>query len=149
VTMVEPIVELILLSIAVASIAWTVTQEEIFREPREWCGERSSSAAWVLERKFFYVFTCEYCFSHWVTLFILVLTGFRLLVDDWRGYLLAFFVLPWLANQWMSIYRRLRVEIKMENALAKRAVKAAKADTADALEIDLANSSTPFRPHGT
>ena len=142
-TIAETIVELILLSIAVASIAWTVTQEEIFREPREWCGNRSQDAKSILERKFFYVFTCEYCFSHWVTLFILVLTGFRLLVDDWRGYILAFFVIPWLANQWMSIYRRLRVEIKKEDALAKRAVKAAKTDTADALDIDLAKRSTP------
>lgn len=136
-TIAETIVGLILLSLAVASIAWTVTQEEIFREPREWCADRSEKASSILERKFFYVFTCEYCFSHWVTLFVLVLTGFKLLVNDWRGYILAFFVLPWLANQWMSIYRRLRVEIKKEDALAKRAVKAAKADTADALDIDL------------
>ena len=127
-TMAETIVNLILLSLAVASIAWTVTQEEIFREPRELCAKRSESAASIFERKFFYVFTCEYCFSHWVTLFMLLLTGFRLVLDDWRGLLLAFFVIPWLANQWMSIYRRLRVEIKKENAIAKRAVKALKND---------------------
>jgi hypothetical protein len=47
------------------------------------------------------------------------LTQFRLLFDDWRGYILAFFLLPWLANQWMSIYRRLRVVIKHENLQAK------------------------------
>ena len=114
---------LIILSFAVASIAWTVTQEEIFREWREVCADRSESSTALLKRKFFYVFTCEYCFSHWVTLLILILTGFRLLVDDWRGYLLAFFVLPWLANQWMSLYRRLRVEIKKENLVAKNLKK--------------------------
>ncbi len=59
---------------------------------------------------------------------MLLLTGFRLVLDDWRGLLLAFFVIPWLANQWMSIYRRLRVEIKKENAIAKQAVKALKND---------------------
>jgi hypothetical protein len=29
-------------------------------------------------------FTCEYCFSHWVTLALMVMTGHRLLLDDWR-----------------------------------------------------------------
>jgi len=113
------IFQLIILSITVASIAWTVTQEEIFREPREYCEKKSEACKNFFRRKFFYVFTCEYCFSHWVTAFVLILTQFRLLLDDWRGYILAFFVLPWLANQWMSIYRRLRVGIKHENLQAK------------------------------
>ena len=115
----EQIYWLSILSIVVASVAWTVTQEEIFREPREYCEEKSRSCKNFFQRKFFYVFTCEYCFSHWVTLLILLLTSFRLLIDDWRGYILAFFTIPWLANQWMSIYRRLRVGIKHENALAE------------------------------
>jgi hypothetical protein len=122
----EQIFWLLLLSIAVASVAWTVTQEEIFREPREYCRRRSERGLSYVERKFFYVFTCEYCFSHWVTLFFLLVTGFRLGIDDWRGYVLAFFVIPWLANQWMSVYRRLRVEIKYENALAENEKKEAK-----------------------
>lgn len=110
---------LIILSMVVASIAWTVTQEEIFREWREMCEDRSKKCRTLFERKFFYVFTCEYCFSHWVTVLILILTGFRLLIDDWRGHILAFFVMPWLANQFMSIYRRLRVGIKHENLRAE------------------------------
>jgi hypothetical protein len=114
------IFSLVLLSMAVASVTWTVTQEEIFREPREWCEACSKNARSAVLRKFFYVFTCEYCFSHWVTLAVLLVTGFRLVYDDWRGSVIAFFVIPWLANQWMSIYRRLRVEIKKENAVAER-----------------------------
>ncbi len=110
---------LVILSMVVGSIAWTVTQEEIFREAREFCEDKSKNCGSLLKRKFFYVFTCEYCFSHWVAILILIFTGFRLLLDDWRGYVLAFFVLPWLANQWMSIYRRLRVGIKHENLQAK------------------------------
>ena len=110
---------LIILSMVVASIAWTVTQEEIFREWQEYCNERCDDCKSVPQRKFFYVFTCEYCFSHWITLLILLLTGFQLLIEDWRGYILAFFAIPWLANQLMSIYRRLRVGIKHENLLAK------------------------------
>ena len=121
--MAETVYSLILLSVAIASIAWTVTQEEIFREPREWCERKCRSARSIAVRKFFYVFTCEYCFSHWVTLAVLLITGFRLVYDDWRGSLIAFFVLPWLANQWMSIYRRLRVEIKHENELAEKVKK--------------------------
>lgn len=110
---------LVILSMVVASISWTVTQEEIFREWRDICQDKSKSCRTIIQRKFFYVFTCEYCFSHWVTIAVLALTGFRLLIDDWRGYVLAFFLLPWLANQWMSFYRRLRVDIKNENLKAE------------------------------
>ena len=115
----EQIFELIILSIVVASIAWTVTQEEIFGEFHEYCVKKHESSRSLPVRKFFYLFTCEYCFSHWVTIFMLLVTGFNLLFDDWRGYGIAFFVLPWLANQWMSIYRHIRVSIKYENTLAK------------------------------
>ena len=109
---------LVILSMVVGSIAWTVTQEEIFREWRDYCKDKSENCESTPQRKLFYVFTCEYCFSHWVTILILILTGFRLLIDDWRGYILAFFTIPWLANQFMSIYRRLRIDIKHEDALA-------------------------------
>jgi hypothetical protein len=114
----EQIFYLAILSMIVASIAWTVTQEEIFREWRDMCADKSKSCDMTLKQKFYYVFTCEYCFSYWVTVLILILTGFQLLIDDWRGYILAFFAIPWVANQWMSIYRRLRVGIKHEDALA-------------------------------
>ncbi|MEJ7861218.1 MAG: hypothetical protein WKF90_06220 [Pyrinomonadaceae bacterium] len=115
----EQIFWLAILSMIVASIAWTVTQEEIFRELRELCDDRSKNCDTTLKQKFYYFFTCEYCFSHWVTILILILTGFQLLIADWRGYVLAFFAIPWVANQWMSIYRRLRVGIKHENVKAK------------------------------
>ncbi|MEO8574418.1 MAG: hypothetical protein ABI481_10650 [Pyrinomonadaceae bacterium] len=117
--MLEQLFALLILSLVVASVAWTVTQEEIFREPRDWSEERSKTSGNIFVRKFFYVWTCEYCFSHWVAIVVLFISGFRLLVDDWRGFVLAFFVLPWIANQWMSLYRRLRVDIKKENLIAK------------------------------
>ena len=115
----EQVYWLAILSMVVACISWTVTQEEIFREWREICNDKSKTCGNIFQRKFFYVFTCEYCFSHWVTLVVVILTGFRLLVDDWRGYILAFFLIPWIANQWMSLYRRLRVDIKHENLKAE------------------------------
>lgn len=118
-TISEQIFWLVILAMAVGSIAWTIMQEEIFREWREYCDDKKQNCQSLPQRKFFYVFTCEYCFSHWITILLLLLTGFRLLIDDWRGYIVAFFVIPWISNQFMSIYRRLRVGIKHENLLAK------------------------------
>ena len=114
---------LLILSLVVASISWTVTQEEIFKEPRDAAKKGSEKSANILVRKFFYVWTCEYCFSHWVTVLILVITRFTLVFDDWRGYFLSFFVLPLVANFWMSLYRRLRVDIKKENAIAEQVIE--------------------------
>lgn len=111
---------IIILSLIVASIAWTVTQEKIFEEPRNFAKRKSETSRNILIRKFCYVWTCEYCFSHWVALLVLLMTGFQVLFEDWRGYVLAFFLLPWIANQWMSLYRMLRVDIKHENLLAEQ-----------------------------
>jgi len=117
------VAELFILAIPVASLAWTVTHEEIFREPREWCTKRSKTCQNLLQRKFFYLFTCEYCFSHYVTLLFLFLTGFKLLFDDWRGYIVAGFSLVWVANVYMSSFGRLRQEVKSEKLEAKRKEK--------------------------
>jgi hypothetical protein len=108
------LLELFVLAIPIACIAWTVTHEEIFREPRDYCVSRSQNCRRWYERKFFYLFTCEYCFSHYVSAAIVVITRFKLLFDDWRGYLMALFALVWIANQYMSIYNRLRLDIKSE-----------------------------------
>ena len=114
---------IVILSLVVASVAWTVTQEKIFEEPRDFAKRKSETSSSMLVRKFCYVWTCEYCFSHWVTLLVLLLTGFQILFEDWRGYVLAFFLLPWVANQWMSLYRMIRVDIKHENLLAEQVKK--------------------------
>ena len=65
-------------------------------------------------RKFFYLFTCEYCFSHYVSAGVLLATRFQLLFDDWRGYLIAWLALVWVANHLISIYGRLRLGIRSE-----------------------------------
>jgi len=117
------IVWLLLLAIPIACVAWTVTHEEIFREPREYCAERSRTGRTLLARKFFYLFTCEYCFSHYVTIFFLILTRYRLLLDDWRGYVIAFFALVAIANVYMSSFARLRQEVKSEKLEAKKKEK--------------------------
>src|SRR5882672_6442277 len=53
---------LLILAIPIASIAWSITHEEIFREPREYCKDQSQISSKIWRRKFFYLFTCEYCF---------------------------------------------------------------------------------------
>ena len=105
---------LVLLSLPVSCIAWTVTHEDLFREPREYCIRRSEGAGRWYIRKFFYLFSCEYCFSHYVALAVLIMTGYRLLLPDWRGFILAGFALVWVANLSMSVFARLRLEIKSE-----------------------------------
>lgn len=125
-SIVDQIFWLIVIAAAVASVAWTITQEEIFREPREWFVERSKNAKSFLVRKLCYMPTCEYCLSHWVALVMIFITEFRLIFLDWRGYLLSFFVTAWTANQLMSLYRSLRVEIKLDNAIAEKEIEESK-----------------------
>jgi hypothetical protein len=113
-TLAAQIAWLLLLAVPIACVAWTVTHEEVFRELHEWCLEKSKSCRRLWQRKFFYLFTCEYCFSHYVTIFFLVLTRYKLLIDDWRGYLIALFALVGVANLYMSVFARLRLGIKHE-----------------------------------
>ena len=113
------VAQLFVLAIPVACISWTVTHEEVFREPREYCAEQSRTAPGILRRKFFYLFTCEYCFSHYISALFVLMTRFMLLYYDWRGYVIAWFSLVWIANQYMGVFNRLRLEIKSENVEIK------------------------------
>jgi hypothetical protein len=106
---------LLLLALAVACASWTVTHEEVFREPREFCKRMSQDCKALPQRKFFYLFTCEYCFSHYVSALALWLFRFQLLYAGWRGYLIAWFALVWVANVYMSAFNLLRLDIKQEN----------------------------------
>jgi len=103
---------LFILAIPIACIAWTVTHEEVFREPREFCIKRSKTAKNIVKRKFFYLFTCEYCFSHYVTIALLFITNYKLLFDDWRGYLIGGFALVFIANVYMSLFALIRIDLK-------------------------------------
>ncbi len=110
---------LFILPIPIACMAWTVTHEEVFREPREYCVDRCKQGKNVLARKFFYLFTCEYCFSHYITILFLFLTGYKLLIDDWRGYIIAGFSLVWMANIYMSLFGFIRQDIIKEKTEIK------------------------------
>jgi len=108
------IIYLFIIAIPVACISWTVTHEEIFKEPREVCLLKSRRNKYLLLRKFFYILTCEYCFSHYVTIGFLVITKYYLVFQDWRGYIVAGFSIVWVANIYMSLFYLLRQGIKKE-----------------------------------
>jgi hypothetical protein len=88
---------LLVIAVPIACVTWTITHEEVFREPCEYC-QRKSTSRNICKRKIFYVLTCEYCLSHWIAAAFLLITRYKLLFDDWRGYLLALFSLVWVAK---------------------------------------------------
>lgn len=133
----EQIILLFILAIPIACIAWTVTHEEVFREPRDYCLDRSKKCIGLFKRKFFYLFTCEYCFSHYVTAFFLIITHYYLIFNDWRGYVISGFSLVWIANIYMSIFGRLRINLKserLETKIKEEVLKKSEAENGAPLE---------------
>lgn len=111
---------LFLLPIPIACISWTFTQEDIFRQAREYFVQQSKRKGSLVRRKFFYMLTCEYCFSHYVALAIIMIANYKLLLDGWTGFVIAWFSLVWIANIYMSLYALLRQGLKhkkMENKI--------------------------------
>jgi hypothetical protein len=131
----QQLIWLFVLAAPVACIAWTVTHEELFAELRDWCDQKHQRCKALYQRKFFYLFTCEYCFSHYVAAAIVWMTGFRLLVPGWRGALLAWFTLVWVANVYMSLYGRLRLDIKRERVEIKNEELAVEGETPPAKNV--------------
>lgn len=121
-TLTTQLIWLLILGLPISCVAWTVTHEEIFAEPRDYCKKCSKECSSLLKRKFFYLFTCEYCFSFYVTGLFLIITKYQLLFNDWRGYLIAEFALVWVANFYMSIFLFIRSNIKKEK-LANQVVE--------------------------
>jgi hypothetical protein len=115
----QQIIWLFVLALPIASVAWTVTHEEVFREPREYCTRQSQNSRTLMCRKFFYLFTCEYCFSHWVTGVFLIITRYKLLYDDWRGYLIALFALVYVSNFYIGLFGHVKLEVRKDRAEIK------------------------------
>jgi hemerythrin superfamily protein len=109
-----PILFLFILALPIACVSWTVTHEELFRETHDYCVRKSKECTSFIGRKFFYLLTCEYCFSHYVALAFMLLTRYQLLYPGWRGYVIGEFALVWVSNQYISIYNRLRLTIRNE-----------------------------------
>jgi hypothetical protein len=97
-----------------------ITHEEVVREFRDVCLAKSTTCRRVYERKFFYLFTCEYCFSHYVTALFLIITRYKLVFPDWRGYLIAGFSIVLVANVYMRLFGRIRLDLKRERVQLKK-----------------------------
>ena len=109
---------LFVLSLAVACVSWTVTQEEIFHGVRQFAERRAGTGSpWL--RRCSYLLTCHYCFSHYVAAFFIAITGYKLLYANWTGYLIAWFALVWVANVYISGYAWLRQQYKTQKFEAK------------------------------
>jgi hypothetical protein len=65
------------------------------------------------------LFTCEYCFSHYVAALFIFLTEYKLLLDDWRGYIISGFAVVWIANIYMSLFGLIRTDLKREKTEIK------------------------------
>lgn len=113
-TLGQQVAHLFLLAIPVACISWTFTHEELFREVHETCVKRSRECRSVCQRKFFFALTCEYCLSHYVTAAVLAITNYRLIYFSYQGYVIAGFSLVWIANCYMALFGRLRLDIKSQ-----------------------------------
>jgi hypothetical protein len=61
----------------------------------------------------------------------LIITQYRLLYDDWRGYLISGFALVWIANIYMSLYALIKVDIKKDRVITKREEKMVNKISAD------------------
>ena len=110
----QQIVGLFVLAIPIACITRTVITEELFRLPREAIVRKCEECENWFTRNVKYLFSCEYCFSHYVTLGALTVTRFRLLYPDWRGYVVSFFALVFVANIYLNLYSRLRVQLSAD-----------------------------------
>jgi len=110
----EQLITLFVLAIPTACISWTVTHEEVFREFREWCDDRKHRCGNLFQRKFFYLFGCEYCFSHYASALLVAITGYKLLFPGWQGYIISWLSLVWIANVYMTLYSRMRIDIKKD-----------------------------------
>ena len=107
---------LLLIALPIACASWTVTHEEVFREPREYCKDKSQNCKSTADAEVFLPLSPVSIASVTTSrLSFLIVTRFRMLYGDWRGYLISWFALVWIANVYMSLFNRLRLDIKHEN----------------------------------
>jgi hypothetical protein len=112
----------LLLAIPVASIVWTFTQEEVFKEVRDSLKayqKRHADSFW--RQKLAYLPTCPYCLSHYVAAVFIAVFNFHMLADDWRGYVVSLFTLVLVTNLYVSLYNLVRVALRRQKALADKA----------------------------
>ncbi len=109
----------------VAVLVRTLTTEAIFQEPRDWLERYAADPGHpLLWRKLSYMPTCDFCASFWVSLALVAgLFQYRLVFEDWRGYVVSVFTVMALANVYMAAFSLLRLDLRRDRALADRLEK--------------------------
>ena len=102
-----------MLALPVCCVTWTLTHEEIFREVQDWLADKSEHSRFWIMRKFYFAPTCDFCLSHYVAGGLIAATGFQIMLDDWRGYILRLTVTA-VANIYLSAFAHIRVELRKE-----------------------------------
>jgi hypothetical protein len=49
-----------------------------------------------------------------VTIGILLITRYTIFFSDWRGYIISFFSIVFIANVYMSLFGKIKIDIKKE-----------------------------------
>lgn len=106
------VIWLVLLGMPVACVSWTWTHEAINQELRDFLVKKSERSHALLTRKMCYALTCDYCFSHYVTILVLLLTGFKMLSESFTGYIVAWLSIVWVANLYLTMMAILRTRLK-------------------------------------
>lgn len=116
----------IVLAVPVAVCSWTIAKEEVFAWLRSICKKvlgwgESHGRLGVFVTKPFYMPTCEYCTSFWVTLVYLTqITPLRMVQEGWRGLLIAEFFVMGFAVIYMAVYSRIRVETAKDKTITEK-----------------------------
>jgi hypothetical protein len=108
------IFELLILAMPIATASWTVTHEEVFRELREWGEAKRRQASSLFTRKLLYLLACEFCFSFYVAFAAVAIMRFRVLDGGWRGFMVAWLSEVWIANVYMSLYAKIRLDMRKD-----------------------------------
>jgi hypothetical protein len=105
---------ILVMSLAVACVAWTVTQEEVFKECRQWCVRHRDCATHpTWKRKLAYLPTCPYCFSHYVAGAGVLAFKLWLVEPGVAGAIAAWFATVFVANIYLTAYHALRQVLRL------------------------------------
>ena len=131
------------LALSIGVISWIIAKEEIFRPIRDPCKKFTEGEYFFLKkihspwyyyvpftpliiaeaicRKLAYIPTCEFCTSVWVTAFFLwKVTSLRIGEGYYPALLVTEFALVGLANLFMNLYSRIRVEITKDKTITQK-----------------------------
>lgn len=107
----DPLLRLLALAFIVFVAAWTVTQEEIFRELREWLARHASQNPRLLIRKVAYLPTCYYCFGFWVSVVVFAFAGVTLF-SHWSGWIAGFALMFFAAQMYLTLFHLFRAWLR-------------------------------------